>query len=76
MAKLPYTYTICPDQEAPKNFTASCAEMGRLLRSSINGDLTIDDRRNGAWQSWEDGGVGIPIEDVLHAMVSSARTSK
>ncbi len=50
--------------------------MGRLLRSSINGDLTIDDRRNGAWQSWHDGGVEIPIEEVLHAMVSSARTSK
>ena len=30
MAKLPYTWTICPDQEAPKQFTASCKDMGEL----------------------------------------------
>ena len=42
MAKLPYTYTICPDQEAPAQFTASCADMGELLRHSPNGDLTIN----------------------------------
>ena len=72
MAQLPYTYTICPDQEEPKKFTASCAEMGRLLRTSINGDLTIDDRRNGLWESWEGKGVAAePFEDTLRRIARS-----
>lgn len=37
MAQLPYTYTICPPQEEPKRFTASCKEMGILLSHSPNG---------------------------------------
>ena len=70
MAKLPYTFTICPPDEAPKQFTASCAEIGRLLATSINGDLTIDDRRNGLWQSWERGGIQYSsIEDRIHNLV-------
>ena len=67
MAKLPYVYTICPTQEAPKRFTASCAEMGVLLRNSPDGDLTIDDRRNGLWQSWEGRPMGANIEDLMEA---------
>jgi hypothetical protein len=74
MAKLPYIYTICPTQEAPKRFTASCAEMGILLSQSPDGDLTIDDRRNGLWESWEGKGVAAePIEDSLHKIIRSAR---
>jgi hypothetical protein len=69
MAKLPYTFTICPDQEAPKNFTASCSEMGVLLKSSPNGDLTINQKRLGMWDSWTGGGVDAPIEEKLHAMI-------
>lgn len=69
MAKLPYTFTICPDQEAPKNFTASCAEMGRLLMRSPDGDLTINQRRSAMWDSWTGGGVDAPIEEKLNAMV-------
>ena len=70
MAKLPYTYTICPDGEAPKLFTASCSEMGRLLRTSINGDLTIDQRHGGLWETWEGKGVEIaPMEDMVHALI-------
>jgi len=66
MAQLPYTYTICPPQEEPKRFTASCKEMGILLSNSPDGNLTIDDRRNGLWQSWEGKGVAAePIEDTL-----------
>lgn len=43
MAKLPYTFTICPDGPEPKRFTASCPEMGAAL---MNGDdLTIDQRK-------------------------------
>jgi hypothetical protein len=74
MAKLPYTYTICPTQEAPKRFTASCKEMGVLLRNSPDGDLTIDDRRNGLWESWEGKGVREPIEDRLHNLIKSKNT--
>jgi hypothetical protein len=32
MAKLPYTYTICPDQEEPKRFTASCKDGDTAVR--------------------------------------------
>jgi len=66
MAKLPYTFTICPPDEAPKQFTASCAEIGRLLKHSINGDLTIDVRR---YDMWGRGAVGPNIEDRLHALI-------
>ena len=68
MAKLPYTFTVCPPDEAPKQFTASCAEIGRLLKTSINGDLTIDVRRNDMWQSWGRT-VGPNMEDCLHALI-------
>lgn len=67
MAKLPYTFTICPDQEAPKNFTASCREMGQLLKGSPNGDLTINQKRTATWDAWSGNHMGM-IEDVLHAM--------
>ena len=72
MAQLPYTYTICPPQEEPKRFTASCKEMGILLSNSPDGNLTIDDRRNGLWQSWEGKGVAAePIEDTLRKIARS-----
>ena len=72
MAQLPYTYTICPPQEEPKRFTASCKEMGVLLQNSPDGNLTIDDRRNGLWQSWEGKGVAAePFEDTLRRIARS-----
>lgn len=64
MAKLPYTYTICPDQETPAQFTASCAEMGELLRHSINGDLTINQKRTATWDMWSGNHMG-HIEEAL-----------
>lgn len=76
MAKLPYTYTICPDQEAPKNFTASCKDMGELLRHSPDGDLTINQKRLGMWDAWTGGGVGVPIEDMLRAMCERDKENK
>ena len=69
MAKLPYIFTVCPPDEAPKQFTASCPEIGRLLKTSINGDLTIDVRRNDMWQSWGRSAVGPNMEDRLHALI-------
>lgn len=66
MAKLPYAFTVCPPDEAPKQITASCAEIGRLLKTSINGDLTIDVRRNDMWGRST---VGPNIEDRLHALI-------
>ena len=64
MAKLPYTFTICPDQEAPKNFTASCKDMGELLRHSPNGDLTINQKRTATWDAWSGNHTGF-IEEKL-----------
>jgi hypothetical protein len=74
MAKLPYTFTICPDQEAPKNFTASCAEMGVLLMNSPDGDLTLNQRRLGVWDAWTGGGVDAPLEEKLHDLVQKGKT--
>jgi hypothetical protein len=67
MAKLPYTYTICPDEEAPKQFTASCADMGRLLKRSPDGDLTINQKRTATWDAWSGNHMG-HVEEKLHEM--------
>ena len=75
MAKLPYTFTICPDQEAPKQFTASCAEMGKLLRDSPNGDLTINQPRTATWDAWSGNHMGY-IEEMLHAMATQNKEKK
>ena len=69
MAKLPYTYTICPPGPEPKQPTASCAEMGKLLKSSPDGDLTINQRRTAVWDAWSGNHMGF-IEDALHAMAN------
>jgi hypothetical protein len=75
MAKLPYTFTICPDNEPPKLFTAASTEMLLMVKQSVNGDLTIDDRRNGLWQSWERGGItSVSIEDRLHDLLKEKNT--
>ena len=42
MAKLPYTFTICPPNEAPKQFTAMAPQLINALRHT--NDLTIDQR--------------------------------
>lgn len=42
MAKLPYTFTICPPNEAPKQYTAMTPQMVKALRHG--NDLTIDQR--------------------------------
>lgn len=69
MAQLPYTYTLCPPGPEPKQFTASCSQMGQLLKDSPNGDLTIDQRRGGMWESWQGRRVEIaPIEEIVSAM--------
>lgn len=75
MAKLPYTYTICPDQETPAQFTASCAEMGELLRHSINGDLTINQKQTATWDVWSGNHMG-HIEEALHKICAKNREKK
>jgi len=67
MAKLPYTYTICPDQETPTQFTASCKDMGKLLRHSPNDDLTINQKRTATWDMWSGNHMGA-IEEALNAI--------
>jgi hypothetical protein len=67
MAKLPYTFTICQPNDAPKLFTAASPAMLLMVKQSLNGDLTIDQRRNGAWQSWEGRPMGANIEDLMEA---------
>jgi hypothetical protein len=75
MAKLPYTYTICPDQEPPKQFTASCADMGRLLKNSPDGDLTINQKRTATWDVWSGNHMGA-IEEALHAISEQHKKEK
>ncbi len=43
MAKLPYIFTICPTQEAPKQYTAMTKQLVNALKHG--NDLTIDQRR-------------------------------
>lgn len=75
MAKLPYTWTICPDQEAPKQFTASCKDMGELLRHSPNGDLTINQKRTATWDAWSGNHMGL-IEEKLQEMCAKNKERK
>ena len=67
MAKLPYKFTICPPNDAPKQFTAASAEMLLMVKQSVNGNLTINNRQNGLWQSWEGRPMGANIEDLIEA---------
>jgi len=41
MAKLPYTFTICPEEPAPKNWTATTPQLLSMLRDGPR-DLTIN----------------------------------
>lgn len=41
MAKLPYTFTICPEEPAPKNWTATTPKLLFMLRDGPR-DLTIN----------------------------------
>jgi hypothetical protein len=38
-----------------------------MVKHSLNGDLTIDDRQRGLWQSWEGRPMGANIEDLMEA---------
>lgn len=76
MAKLPYTYTICPPGPEPRQPTASCPEMGELLRNSPNGDLTINNRMP-VWESWTNKPLAIaPAEEILSEMLKPTQEKK
>lgn len=63
MAKLPYTYTIVPPNDPPRSkFTAGSSELGMLLKHSNYADLTINQKRDGMFQAWNEGVCGTPIE--------------
>ena len=63
MPKLPYTYTIVPPHAPTQSkFTAGATEIGRLLKNSNYGDLTINQKRDGMFQAWNEGVCGTPIE--------------
>ena len=76
VANLPYTYTICPPNDPPKQFTAASTEMLLLVKQSLNGDLTIDDRQRGLWQSWEGRPMGANIEDLMEDLMKAARKER
>ena len=76
MANLPYKYTICPPNDPPKQFTAASTEMLLLVKQSLNGDLTIDDRQRGLWQSWEGRPMGANIEDLMEDLMKAARKER
>jgi hypothetical protein len=41
--------------------------MGKLLRHSPNGDLTINQKRTATWDMWSGNHMGV-IEEALHKM--------
>ena len=68
MAKLPYTFTICPPNEAPKQITASSPMLGRMLRWT--NDLKNDQR------AYEYPVHSDDIEGKLRAMLDRAKEKK
>lgn len=60
MAKLPYTFTVCPDDAPPKLTTATSPFMLRLLKRSP--DLTI---RQDIWDMWRGKDVGKNVEEEI-----------
>lgn len=88
MAKLPYTFTIYPDQPNPKQVTASCVEIGLLLKYRADGDLTIRNDKKYVWDSWTNssvskaavrevtGGVQEMIEDMFRKNKQTKKRSK
>ena len=74
MAKLPYKFTIVPPNDPPeKPFTASCKEIGKLLKHSPNGDLTINQSRSTLWQSWVEPVSYKPLELRIRELLSSKK---
>ncbi len=77
MAKLPYTWTVVPPNDPPeKLFTASCKEIGNLLKQSPNGDLTINQKRDGMWQSWEFNTCDTPVDLGIRQAIAKVRARK
>jgi len=77
VAKLPYTWTIVPPNEPPeKPFTVSSKEIGRLLKNSPNGDLTINQTRNTLWQSWTENVSAKPLELRIREMCEAKLKEK
>jgi hypothetical protein len=88
MAKLPYTFTIYPDQPNPKQVTASCVEIGLLLKHRADGDLTIRNDKKYIWDSWTNssvskaavrevtGGVHEMIEEMFRKNKQPTKRSK
>ena len=56
--------TICPPGPEPVRYTASCAEMGRLLLGNPNADLTIDHRRE-LWSNYNRSPRSMPVKNAL-----------
>jgi hypothetical protein len=49
--------------------------MGELLRHSIDGDLTINQKRTAAWDMWSGNHMG-HIEEALHKICAKNREKK
>ena len=68
MAQLPYKYTLCPPGPEPKRFTASCPQMGAMLKGGD--DLTIDQRKLANLYRPDS---RVPFEDRLRAALDAMK---
>ena len=68
LAKLPYTYTVCPPGPEPKRHTASCSAMVKMLKTGD--DLTINQHRDEMLYRPDS---RTPFEDRLTGMVEQMR---
>lgn len=57
-------YTLCPPGPEPKRITASCPQIGKMLKGGD--DLTINQRREAALYRPDS---RTPIEDRLRALI-------
>jgi hypothetical protein len=60
-------YTLVPPNEPPRQYTASCEEIGRLLKNSPDGSLSINQRQ----MSVLPGPLGVDLELRLREMVDA-----
>lgn len=60
-------YTLVPPNEPPLQYTASCEEIGRLLKNSPDGNLAINQRQ----MSLLPGPLGVDLELRMREMANA-----
>jgi len=60
-------HTLVPPNDPPRQYTASCEEIGRLLKNSPDGNLAINQKQ----MSVLPGPIGVDLETRLREMFNA-----